>query len=271
MINKMNGSNKYLFCKYTLATNFLYLAIISGTFFSSSTIQAGVPAEIAPYTLQREKSIESALLSLQAGQAPKIEIMEQSGVYQIKIVAVIDAPASHVRNVLTDFRHIYRLNPSIIESDVLKQHDDDSVNVRTKVIGCAAYFCKELERVEKVSMLPSGDLYAEIIPELSQFKSGQTHWRIKEVGNHCEITYESDMEPDIFIPPVVGKFLIKKSIREEMQTSFANLEKIANIQAEREWQENYQPEPTVFASSAPCNNRDDNLINAAKDKIPNIH
>lgn len=267
----MNGLNKYLFCKYTLATNFLYLAIISGTVLASSTIQAGAPAKISTYTLYREKTVESAPPQLHARQAPEIEIIEQSGVYQIKIVAVINAPASHVRHVLTDFIHIYRLNPSIIESNVLKQHDDSSVSVRTKIIGCAAYFCEELERVERVHILPSGDLYAEIIPELSQFKTGQTYWRIKEVDNHCEVTYESNMEPDIFIPPIIGKYLIKKSIREEMQTSFANLEKIANIQAEREWQENYQPEPTVFASSAPCNNRDENLINAAKDKIPNIH
>jgi len=49
------------------------------------------------------------------------------------------------------------------------------------------------------------------------------------------------MVPDIYIPPVVGKFLIKRTIREEMQTSFANLEKISSVLAEREWQENYQP------------------------------
>ena len=61
------------------------------------------------------------------------------------------------------------------------------------------------------------------------------------------------MEPDIFIPPVVGKFLIKKSIRQEMQISFANLEKISSILAEREWQENYQP-VTRVASYAPCDN-----------------
>ena len=153
------------------------------------------------------------------------------------MVALIAAPANYVRYVLTDYKHIYRLNPSIIESDVLEQHDDGSVSLRTKAVGCAAYFCEELDRVEKVRLLPSGDLQAEIIPELSQFKSGKTLWRIKPMGDYCEVTYLSDMEPDIYIPPVVGKFLIKKYIREEMQISFTNLEKISKILAEREWQE----------------------------------
>ena len=196
------------------------------------------PPDIANYTLQREKTSEFISSTLQSGKRPEIEIKEQSGVYQIKVVALIAAPASYVRGVLTDYRFIYRLNPSIIESDVLKEDNDGAVNVRIKFAGCAAYFCEELEKVEKVRLLPSGDLQAEIIPELSQFKSGKTLWQIKPVGDYCEVTYLSDMEPDIFIPPVVGKFLIKKSIRKEMQISFTNLEKISSVLAARDGQEN---------------------------------
>lgn len=240
------GAGKYL-------TRFLTLVVFSAAFFASLALQAEKSPEIARYTLQREKTPEFVSSTLQTGKPPVIEITEQSGAYRIKVVAVIDAPARFVRYVLTDYRHIYRLNPSIVESEVLKQDDDGSVSVRTRVIGCAAYFCEELDRVEKVHLLPSGDLLAEIIPELSDFKSGQTLWRIKTLGEHCEVTYLSDMEPDIFIPPIVGKFLIKKSIRQEMQISFANLEKISSILAEREWQENYQP-VTRVASYVPCNN-----------------
>lgn len=229
-----NVRNRYL-------TGFLCPVILFGSSFTSSTLLAEQPPYIAQYTLQREKTSEFVSSTLQSGKRPEIEISEHSGDYQIKVVALIAAPASYVRDVLTDYTHIYRLNPSIIESEVLKQEDDGSVNVRTKVVGCAAYFCEELERVEKVRQLPSGDLQAEIIPALSQFKSGKTTWHIKPVGDYCEVTYVSDMEPDVYIPPVVGKFLIKKSIREEMQISFTNLEKISSVLAAREWQEKHVP------------------------------
>ena len=233
-------------------TGLLCPVIIFGTLCTSPGLQAETPPEIARYTLQREKTSEFLSSALQSGKRPEIEINEQSGVYQIKVVALIAAPANYVRYVLTDYKHIYRLNPSIIESEVLEQNDDGSVSVRTKVIGCAAYFCEELDRVEKVRMLPSGDLHAEIIPELSQFKSGQTHWQIKSMGDYCEVTYLSDMEPDIYIPPVVGKFLIKKSIREGMHTSFTNLENISSVLAEREWLNNDQV-ITEDNSNTPCN------------------
>jgi len=226
----MYGCNKYLFCEYTHIRSFLCLLLISGTIFTSSALQAetppGVsaytlqrektfeaeaPSGVAAYTLQREKTFEAVSPALQEEKLSEIEIMEHSGGYQIKVVAVIDAPASSVRHVLTDYVHIYRLNPSIIESEVVKRHDDGSISVKTKIVGCAAaYFCEELDRVERVRLLPSGDLHAEIIPELSEFKSGQTLWSIKTLGEHSEVSYLASMEPDVFIPPVVGKFLIKK-------------------------------------------------------------
>ena len=245
------------------ATGFLYQLLFFATLCTSPSIRAENPPEIAKYTLQRDKTSEFKSSVLQSGSRPEKEIYEQSGVYQIKVVAVIAAPADYVRYVLTDYRHIYRLNPSIIESEVLEQFEDGAVNVRTKVVGCAAYFCEEIERVEKVRLQPSGDLYAEIIPEQSQFKSGQTHWRIKQIGNYCEVTYVSDMEPDIYKPPVVGKFLIKKSIRQEMQTSFTNLEKISTVLAERGWL-NDERKLTEAIRQPPCKTFSNNTLTASE-------
>lgn len=192
----------------------------------------------------------------------EIDIQENKGVYQININTILNAPEQSVRHVLTDFIHIYRLNSSIIESDVIKQHEDGSVSVRTKVLGCASsYYCEELERVERVSVLPSGDLLAVIVPGLSQFKSGQTLWQIRPLDeDHCEVIYTAHMEPDIFIPPVIGNFLVKQSIKEQMYDSFSNLERISRVLAEKEWQENYQPELTAFASNQPC---DGTTLNAS--------
>ncbi len=205
----------------------LYLVFFSTVLFLPSALQAESSSGAVRFTLQREKTPEADLSLLRAVSRPEIEIIENSGAYKIKVVAVIDAPASNVLHVLTDYSHIYRLNPSIIESEVLKKDDNGLVRVRTLVKGCAAYFCEELNRVEKVQILPLGEIYAEIVPEHSQFKSGQTHWRVKALGERSEVSYTSNMEPDIYIPPVVGKFLVKKAIRQEVKISFANLEKLA--------------------------------------------
>lgn len=181
-----------------------------------------------------------------------VEVTEQGGVFRINAAIVVDAPADYVRQVLSDFVHIYRLNPSIIESEVLASEDDSVTHVRTRVLGCAGYFCQELERVEKVRTLPSGDLIADILPEKSEFRSGSTRWHIEPKGERSRVVYESSMEPDFYIPPVVGKFMAKKSIRTELASSFENLERIANVLADRDWKADFMLSSRRVVPYTPC-------------------
>lgn len=170
-----------------------------------------------------------------ANDISEFEVTEDEGVFYINASVVIHAPAEYVHNVLTDYVHIYRLNPSIIESEVLISPDDNVARVRTKVIACVISYCEEIERVEDVRILASGDIQAKIVPEYSQFKSGVTLWQVRPMGDDSRLTYHAEIEPDFFIPPVIGNVIVKTKLRDEIMTSFRRLEKIANIQLEREW------------------------------------
>jgi len=181
-----------------------------------------------------------------------IEVTEQGGVYHIRASIVIDARAEYVQQVLSDFIHIYRLNPSIIESEVLGEGDTGTTRVRTRVLGCAGYFCQEVERVERVRNLPTGDLVADIVPAKSEFRSGRTVWHVEALGERSRVDYDSNVEPDFYIPPVVGKFLAKKSIRSEITTSFRNLERIANVLAERDWTADFRLSSAQPSMITPC-------------------
>ena len=173
--------------------------------------------------------------SVLANDITEFEVTEDEGVFYIKASVVLHAPAKYVHGVLTDYVHIYRLNPSIIESEVLASADNNVARIRTKVIGCVSFYCEEIERVEDVRILASGDIQAKIVPESSQFKSGVTLWQIRSMGDVSRLTYYAEMEPDFFIPPVIGNAIVKAKLRDEIMTSFRRLEKIASIQAERDW------------------------------------
>ena len=170
-----------------------------------------------------------------ANDIAEFEVTEEEGVFYINASVVVNAPAEYVRAVLTDYVHIYRLNPSIVESEILASQDSDVARIRTKVIGCAISYCEEIGRVEDVRILASGDIQAEIVPEYSQFKSGVTLWQIRSMGEDSRLTYHAEMEPDFFIPPIIGNSIVKAKLREEIMISFTRLEKIAIIQSERDW------------------------------------
>ena len=67
---------------------------------------------------------------------PRIDISEDTGNYRIRMVALIRAPAQTVYEVLTDYRHIYRLNPAITQSAILPSPNDGTVRVKTRIRGC---------------------------------------------------------------------------------------------------------------------------------------
>ena len=180
-------------------------------------------------------------------------VTEENGVFRIKVSAVIDAPPDYIRYVLADSAHIYRLSPSIIESEVLPSSSADEKQVRTRLLCCTSVFCREVERVDTVRMLKSGDFEAVIIPALSEFKSGKATWKITPMDNRSHVVYEAHLEPDFFIPPVVGTQMVIQNLQNEFTTTLIRIERIARFNAEREKStENLLSDAASKTLKAPC-------------------
>ncbi len=198
-----------------------------------------------------------ALLSVHSHAIADIEtinISENAGIYHISITANIDAPAKQVRQVISDHAHAYRINNAIIENEVLKTYSTGDIKVRTRLLCCTALFCREAERVDIVRTLKSGDISAVLIPEQSDFHSGEALFKITPDGSSStHLTYTASIEPNFFIPPIIGPKLVIDSLKEQFSNTFFRIEKVARIEQEREWNENYDVTTHVDGHSAlPC-------------------
>lgn len=161
----------------------------------------------------------------------ELQISETGGVYRIHMAVEMQVPAQYVHRVLTDYKRIYRLDPAIIDSEVLPSSNDDVVRVRIEMFDCIAFFCMKIDRVEDVRVMEQGDLQATIIPSLSDFRSGHTEWKILESKQRTQVIYQAQIEPDFLIPPLIGSYLVKRKLRKSMLASMARIECIARIQA----------------------------------------
>ncbi len=164
----------------------------------------------------------------------EIVVSEKAGVYYIKISGNIAAKEEYVRQVLTDYIHVYRLSDSIIESKVLESSSDEKVRIQSLVLCCTTVFCREVMRVDEISVLKSGDLQAVIMPEQSDFRSGTATWKTVPMGHGMRLTYSANIEPDFFIPPVLGTQMVINDMRNEFKTMFCRIELIASINEARE-------------------------------------
>ena len=174
-------------------------------------------------------------LPLDAVDFVEAQVANDGGVYHIKIIAEVDASAEYVYRVLTDYKHIYRLNPSITESEILPSPGHGVVRVRTRVDDCTSIFCVEINRVEDVYESPPYVLRTVIVPSLSNIRSGNAKWKIEDMEEYTEIVYQAQLEPDFNVFPVVGSAIFKRKLRQEMMTSVAKIECIARIQEEQDW------------------------------------
>jgi Polyketide cyclase / dehydrase and lipid transport len=174
-------------------------------------------------------------LQVDALDIKELQISENGGLYHIRLVAVIDAPAEYVHRVLTDYVHLHRLHPSIIQDDILASPGNGVVRVRTRMLDCIFIFCVELDRVEDVREVSPYDLHSVVVPSLSNFRSGEADWHIDEMGDRSQVVYEAQMEPDFTIVPIIGPIFIVEKLRDEMASSLARIECIAKIEEELDW------------------------------------
>jgi len=174
-------------------------------------------AGLAAGTLCRCLVLQTSLLwaSASAGADIRhIDVHHEDERYFLSLEAFIDAPPLAVFAVITDYENIDRLHRRVRESRVLRRIDGRTVEVYTLMKGCvAAIFCKSLERVERVEETPPGELVATVIPEQSDFASGSVRWRLEAEGTGTRLRYDSEMDPDFWVPAILGDGLLQMSIK----------------------------------------------------------
>ncbi|MBA2410373.1 MAG: hypothetical protein H0V62_11645 [Gammaproteobacteria bacterium] len=165
--------------------------------------------------------------STRAGEVEQLDVEHQDGIYNITMTFSVAAPLGAVRAVLTDYAHLSALNSAIVESQVLLARNDNSTRVRTRTKDCILFLCADITRIEDVTSDGAGGFQATIVPGLSDMKSGLARWRIQSRKEITRIAFDARMEPDFWIPPLIGPMLIKHRLRTHLKETAENVERLA--------------------------------------------
>ena len=166
-----------------------------------------------------------------ASEGVEANVTHDSGVYTLIVRAEVAAPLTKVHGMLTAYDHLDRVNPAVKESWVIYTFSPLHHRVHTRIEACVAFFCKRLLQVWDVEEKPSGDIMATIVPEASNFKSGHASWVLREVNGKTSLHFTTALEPSFWVPPLIGPWLIRYTLRREALESIENLER-SNIQIE---------------------------------------
>jgi hypothetical protein len=168
-----------------------------------------------------------------AGQVLNLSTDVKHGVYHLALAMIVDAPFTDVRYVITDYVHVYRIDPSIVDSEVLGKPGASVTRVKTLVNDCVFSFCRGILRVEDVREVGDDDIYTVIVPRLSNVRSGAAHWQILPLGARTRINYGMTLDPGFFVPPLIGGYIVEKKLQDETLICMNNIERIARVHDER--------------------------------------
>ena len=151
-----------------------------------------------------------------------VDVTHEKGVYHVRIEALLDAPRDAVFAVLTDYARWADVNDMIEESVVLEGATPAEQLVRTVAEGCALGFCKTFTQVQWMRASDGRRIEALIVPERSDMRSGWAKTELSDADGRTLFRYEMSLEPDFWVPPLIGPWIIQRKLRaESIQTAAA--------------------------------------------------
>lgn len=184
------------------------------------------PSRLAP----RLATLAGVMLACAAGASTveSADIRFIGASYHYRFSARVEAGADAVREVVTDYDHLERINPNVVESRVLVRYGDSSLKRQLLMKQCVLVFCFDIDFIERVDFLPNGDIVTTVVPGEGNFRRGATVWRIEALSKTASrITMEADQEPDFFVPPVIGPFIMKRKFLSEVDETMRRIEEVA--------------------------------------------
>lgn len=148
-----------------------------------------------------------------AAELRSLEMGEEGERLWLKMTVTVAAPPAAVFSVITDYDNIRQLHRNVIESELVRRIDPRTVEVYTLIRGCIiAVFCRRIRRVERITEYPPDRLDAEVLAEQSDLAYGRVLWRLEAAPEGSMIYYESEIEPEFWVPKLFGDALLAKMV-----------------------------------------------------------
>jgi hypothetical protein len=165
-------------------------------------------------------------LATDAYDIDTLNVSHDDGRYTVNFSVRLAASPEKVRALSTDYERLAQLSDLVAESRVLAVNGNVT---RLKLVlrACVLFFCKSVSRVEDVVAEPNGDITTRALPEQSDFRVATERWRIQPEGNGTRFLYQAHLEPDFFIPPFVGPYIMRRVLERELRESAVRFERLA--------------------------------------------
>lgn len=161
-----------------------------------------------------------------SGEVINSSVSDKDGVYKASLVMQINAPTNKVYALLTDYDELSGLSDNITGSELIDQ-DPPKYTVVVTIHNCVLFFCKSLSQTQHVHEFDKGYITVKDIKGKSDFIYAETNWHIYAYDKGTRVTFDTEMKPDFWLPPLLGPWIFRNAIIDEATNMINHLEKLA--------------------------------------------
>lgn len=167
-------------------------------------------------------------LTANAAEIRSIKIDRNGDRYTLVSITHFDATPRQVFQVLIDYDRLAAISETIKESRYLKSDDDNHSLVFTRIGACVLFYCKTIVKVERLETIEPRSIVTTAIPARSDVRYSRSEWKL-EANNDgsTNVVYQLEFEPDFWVPPLIGPFLIKRKLIDFGDAAVDKIEAIA--------------------------------------------
>ena len=164
-----------------------------------------------------------------AATIDELDVTRQRGRYSLEADARLDATPESIYAVITDFddNAYARISRVYKESRYLEPASDGTPVVYTRMEGCVLWHCMTLERTERLETDAPRWIKSTALPEGSNFKHSTSEWVLERDGDGTIMSYKLEMEPDFFVPPIIGPWYLKRTLSQGGLRAVTRIERLA--------------------------------------------
>lgn len=144
--------------------------------------------------------------------------------YRYELIVTLDAPLERIETILKDYERYPALDRRILQARVLERSQQNVVILETMLRACFGPFCRNVKRIERVEESPHA-LAAITDPARSDVRFGETHTQLSTTDDgHTRVTYRTSVVPGFWIPSIVGRRWMLRTLEDATSDLFMNVE-----------------------------------------------
>ncbi len=172
----------------------------------------------------------AGMLPAHAASLEHLDVQRDNARYRLQLSARLDAPMERSFAVFSDYQKLPRINDAVEHIELRDGATPPAQRLYTRVRVCVWLFCTHLDQVQDIRRADRDKtlgLHADVLPQLSNLRYGVADWRMRDCAGQTCLEFDAELEPDFWVPPLVGPWAIGRAMRREAIQTAQGIERLA--------------------------------------------